>query len=276
MYSVRLNYLGVPISVVVDDLIDYDPTYLDTFYMWTNPNTKALWPQILQKAAAKLLTNYDALENYDDPLERGMQILGTGGNWWYTSSYTAASISTNLTSYQTAGNIVTAMCGNGVNGLGANLYYTVLGSYTLSNKIKVIKLRNPYGIYGSEWTGAYNDADPIWATISASSKTSVGYTNNSTDGVFFMTNTDFKTNFSWVDYSYNPKTTWKQAYWLALGDGNTVGTTGTTSYCGPTCKRTTFDVTSTVAQSLYISASLADYSQYYQDPCTQGADGATW
>jgi hypothetical protein len=89
----------VPISVVVDDLIDYDPTYLDTFYMWTNPNTKALWPQILQKAAAKLLTNYDALENYDDPLERGMQILGTGGNWWYTSSYTAASISTNLTSY---------------------------------------------------------------------------------------------------------------------------------------------------------------------------------
>lgn len=110
VYSVRLNYLGVPISVIVDDLIDYDDYYQDTFYWWTNPNTKQLWPSILHKAASKLLTNYDALESYDDPLERGMQLLGTGGNWWYTSSYTAASISTLLTGYQSAGNIVTAMC----------------------------------------------------------------------------------------------------------------------------------------------------------------------
>ena len=35
-YSVRLNYLGVPISVVVDDLIDYNDYDGDTFYMWTN------------------------------------------------------------------------------------------------------------------------------------------------------------------------------------------------------------------------------------------------
>ena len=47
-------------------------------------------------------------------------------------------------------------------------------------------------MYGPEWTGAYNDADAIWATITATSKTSVGYVNNATDGVFFMSVTDFK------------------------------------------------------------------------------------
>lgn len=277
VYSVKLNYLGVPISVVVDDFIDYDEYYQDTFYWWTNPSTKQLWPLILQKAASKLLTNYDALEKYDDPLERGMQLLGTGGSWWYTSSYTASSMYTLMLGYYNAGHIVTGMCYTGINNLSQYSYYTVLGTYKLSNKVNVVKLRNPYGLYGYEWTGAYGDADPIWtSTITAASKSAVGYTNNGNDGVFFMSMTDFKANFQWVDYTYNPTTTWKQAYWMALGDGNTVGTTGTTSYCGSTCKRTVFDVTSTVAQSLYISASLPDYTQYYQDPCTQAADGATW
>jgi hypothetical protein len=68
----------------------------------------------------------------------------------------------------------------------------LLGAYKLSNSVNVVKLRSQYGMYGPEWTGAYNDADPVWATITASSKTSVGYVNNINDGVFFMTVTDFK------------------------------------------------------------------------------------
>ena len=122
----------------------------------------------------------------------------------------------------------------------------MLGAYTLSNKVKVVKLRNQFGMYGSEWTGAYNDADPVWANISASSKNSVGYVNNAYDGVFFMTDANFKSYLSWVNYTLNPKA-WKHSYWMALGDGDTIGDAGTTTYCGPTCKKTVFEITSTVS-----------------------------
>ena len=127
-------------------------------------------------------------------------------------------------------------------------------------------------MYGPEWTGAYNDADPVWATITASSKTSVGYVNNINDGVFFMTVTDFKAQFSWVNYTLNPKA-WKHSYWMALGDGDTIGVPGTTTNCGATCKKTVFEITSTISQTLHISASVRSKTQYYEEPCLQATKG---
>ena len=39
----------------------------------------------------------------------------------------------------------------------------------------------------------------------------------------------------------------------ADGDGHNVGVAGTSSYCGAACKRTTFDVTSPVTQTIYVT-----------------------
>jgi hypothetical protein len=71
IYSVRLYDMGVPISVIVDDYVPYDSTVSDTAFWFVNKSTKSLWPHILQKAVSKLSSNYEALESYDDPLEKG-------------------------------------------------------------------------------------------------------------------------------------------------------------------------------------------------------------
>jgi hypothetical protein len=48
-------------------------------------------------------------------------------------------------------------------------------------------VRNPWG--ATEWTGAFNDADPFWAA-NPTVASSVGYVNGN-DGAFFMTVADF-------------------------------------------------------------------------------------
>lgn len=60
---------------------------------------------------------------------------------------------------------------------------------------------------------------------------------------------------------------------MALGDGDTFGVAGTNANCGPTCKKYEFEVTSTVAQTLHISAGVRDRAAYYEDPCTQAVSG---
>lgn len=117
IYSVKLYDMGVPISVIVDDYIPYDAYWNDTAFWYINTVTKSLWPHVLQKAASKLLTNYDALEWLDDPLNRGQQLLGAPSSWWMTSAYTATNLYTLLRRYTTAGNIMTAASNVSVSGL---------------------------------------------------------------------------------------------------------------------------------------------------------------
>jgi hypothetical protein len=76
-----------------------------------------------------------------------------------------------------------------------------------------------------------------------------------------MTVADFKAHFTNISYNYD-SSNWKLAYWMARGDGDQVGVAGSSSYCGATCKRTTFDVTSTVTQTIYISTYVHKQRQY--------------
>jgi hypothetical protein len=46
---------------------------------------------------------------------------------------------------------------------------------------------------------------------------------------------------------------------------------GTTTYCGATCKRATFNVTSTVAQTIYVSVYVHKKRQYVEAPYTDAA-----
>lgn len=69
---------------------------------------------------------------------------------------------------------------------------------------------------------------------------------------------DFPTYFTEVVDVLNPDNKF-QSYWLAIGNADTFGTAGTTSYCGSLCKRNTFTITSPVAQTIYVSPYVSLY-----------------
>ncbi len=114
----------------------------------------------------------------------------------------------------------------------------------------------------------YADTDVFW-TNNPTEATRVGFTNKN-DGTFFMTVADFKAHFTNISFNYD-SSNWKLAYWLARGDGPSVGVAGTTSYCGAACKKTTFDVTSPVTQQIYVSVYTHKQRQYVKAPCTDAA-----
>lgn len=76
-----------------------------------------------------------------------------------------------------------------------------------------------------------------------------------------MTVDDFRSHFESLAFNYDPSS-WFLSYWLARGDGHTVGVAGSSSRCGTTCKRATFSVTSTVAQNIYVSVYVQKARQY--------------
>lgn len=118
---------------------------------------------------------------------------------------------------------MTASCTTEVGGLGivSNHAYTFISEHLLSNGAKVFKLRNPWG--QSEWMGAYKDSDPFWTTYPTDAL-NVGFVNKN-DGTFFMTVADFKIQFSSLNFTYD-SSNWKLSYWLARGNGHTVGVAG--------------------------------------------------
>jgi hypothetical protein len=52
--------------------------------------------------------------------------------------------------------------------------------------VNLIKLRNPYG-NDVGYTNAYADGSTSWAAVPLAEQLRIGYINNTSDGVFFVT-----------------------------------------------------------------------------------------
>ena len=265
--------LGVPISIVIYDYLPIASSGVNDYAQVDA--AKELWPVLLEKAFSKLNGNYWSIVG-GFPMDSASTFLGTGGNWYSTTSKTPAAIHADLKTWF-AGNyiVTTGTISNPTGGIVGGHAYSVLGAYTLPastqypNGVLLVKLRNPWG--NTESTLTFNDADTIWTSVPAYA-TAVGFVNKN-DGDFFLQVTDFAAQFSFVSYNLDP-TPLKNSYWLAINNADTYGVAGTSSYCGATCKRTLFTVTSAVAQTVYLSVNLHDVRQYVESPCTN-ADYST-
>jgi hypothetical protein len=254
IYSLRFYELGVPISIVIDDYLPISGT--QNLFVKANAPQKETWPLLIEKAFSKIHGNYKAIEG-GWMVDAGNTLLGTGGSSINVTSSTVDVVWTTALDWDTKGYVMTAATSASLNGIIGSHAYTFIAAFTLSNGAKVFKLRNPWGY--SEWTGAYADTDVYW-TNNPTDATLVGFVNKN-DGDFIMTVADFKAHFTSLAFNYDP-TNWFLSYWLARGDGDTVGVAGTTTYCGATCKRATFNVTSTVAQTIYVSVFVQKKRQY--------------
>lgn len=80
--------------------------------------------------------------------------------------------------------------------------YTVLGVCTITGTNGAVldsafKMRNPWGSdsfntdSSNTYHGKWNDADPLWKTVSTSVKASCGYVDDLNDGIFFTSKSEF-------------------------------------------------------------------------------------
>ena len=145
-----------------------------------------------------------------------------------------------------APNIVADRCG-----LTPGHAFVVLGVKTLSNSARLVKIRNPWGV--ERYTCDYNDDSPLWTPELRKEAGATAFAEN--DGLFFMTIEDYFSLGVSTIVSYDTSD-WFSANFLMLND-KTVSP-GSWSWCGATCTRHTLQITSTVAQTVYVTANSWD------------------
>lgn len=264
IYAINMYDLGVPVSVIVDDYIPV--SYNDNKYVKVTGDEKEIWSILIEKAFAKMNGNYASIVG-GWPTHAGYHLSGLSGEDVWTDK-SADEIWAKAVDWDAKGHIMMAGTSASANGIVGGHAYTVVSVHTMPNGDRVMKIRNPWG--HTEWTGAYKDSDPFWAS-NPNTASAVGFVNGN-DGTFFMKVEDFKTHFQAL--MANPDTSnWHHSYWMKIGDADSFGTTGNMWQCGSTCKHNKFTITSPIAQTIHVAAHVHMKRQYVEAPCT---DSFNW
>ena len=116
--------------------------------------------------------------------------------------------------------------------------YTTLGVLTLSNGVKLVKARNPWG--GEKYIGPWSDSDKKWTEkFKKEAKLEVA-----SDGTFYIPIENYLKGFACTIFT--PDTSkWHHSYFLSL-DNKQLGKAGVSKYCGAKCKRNKFTIESDI------------------------------
>jgi len=205
IYALNMYVLGVPVSVVVDDRVPhYGSTYNTIFSKVQKTGDKVTWMTILEKAYAKLMGNYaqliggwaargvDTLTGYPSDAMTHADVTESQ-LWDFLDSADDQSDIMNASSHSDpAGDTST-----NADGIAYSHAYSVIGTETITDlsgaSHQLVRIRNPWKSEG--YIGDWSDADTRWNNVSSATKTTIGHTNSSYDGYFFMSLESFKRNF---------------------------------------------------------------------------------
>jgi hypothetical protein len=197
--------------ITVDDFI---PCNSDGCPMYTQLSGNEMWPLLLEKAFAKMRGGYGKL-NGGLPLDAMITITGFTGEHISVDLKQADQQQLFERLRKCVQNKCILACGSkGVDrtreeGRGAlkgsivgGHAYSVLGVYEpmlTTNKVRLVKLRNPWGSF--EWDGEWFDNSPHWKTHPGVAL-EVGRPPVLDDGMFFMAWKDFSDHFDLIDVLY--------------------------------------------------------------------------
>ncbi|XP_047499379.1 calpain-B-like isoform X3 [Penaeus chinensis] len=198
-------------EVVIDDML---PTYHNQLVFMHSKTDNEFWCALLEKAYAKLYGGYEALRGGN--INESMVDL-TGG---VVEMVDLRNPPSNLFSVMKKAYRRAALMGCAIepdhpqvqsesilsNGLIVRHAYSITrvtevdissAAPKLQGKAELVRLHNPWG-NETEWTGAWSDKSPEWATISLDEKKRLGLTFDD-DGEFWMSVQDFASNFTTLE-----------------------------------------------------------------------------
>lgn len=167
VYKIKLCHMGSWETIIVDDFFPCFPLGEPIF---SKNNEKEMWVLLLEKAFAKLHGNYLALENgnikhalidltgcptfsrliNDKQQEKNFDSSEFWGKLkeWSQFNYLIG-VSTKEIPNE-----------NSIDGLVKEHAYCILRLVEYSNNVKILKIRNPWGVF--EWTGDWSKTSPLW------------------------------------------------------------------------------------------------------------------
>ena len=196
VYAVELYPLGIPTVVTVDGFI---PTglYGGTKFAYAGDDN-SLWVMVLEKAIAKTYGTYAAMIGGDSVM--GVSLLtGTPSVRYYSNNSTSDELWEAILKHDAQNDMMTSgtACGCGSGDSVANSYglacshaYTIHGGFELSNGVRLVVVRNPWGTEG--YAGPYSDTSSDWTEAL---KAEIPSYADALDGRFHMPIEDYMQSF---------------------------------------------------------------------------------
>ena len=245
----QLYALGVPHTVVVDDLLPVSP--YGGLLLADKGDDGSLWSAILEKAFAKYWGNYRHTVG-GMPNMAIRTLLGSPSKVYRMPGDDKATVWKAMSEAASAGDIITCTTpGAGdhdvkhPNGLAHSHAYTVIGVVTLSNGVDLVKIRNPWGSEG--YTGPWSDESDLWTDELAAE---VNLENNMEDGFFFCDIDTFMSSFDFAIVNYETEGKHRGSFLMLDDDLSTAADAG---FCKGKCANHTIKITSEVDQTILVS-----------------------
>ena len=212
VYAVKMYLLGSPITVTLDDFIPID-MYSDSTLYATVSEDGAIWSPILEKAMAKYLGNYEAMNGGFEKFAF-QALLGAPFREHWTDEVSVEELWQILTSEDRNESLMTvgSFYSNGGDkytndvGLPYSHAFSVLDTVTVENN-RLVLVRNPWG--EESYFGKWSDQDILWTEEMKQKLSHV--TKN--DGLFYISIEDFHLYFESVtvasDVSQMHRTTYE-------------------------------------------------------------------
>jgi len=208
-YIARFYFQGEPVEVIIDDQFAKDN---EGFSFVKSEDGKKLWPMILEKAYAKLYGGYHkivagkvsyALSELTGGLPEEKSLKAAQQNvdkfWEELKNYVKEGYLLG------AGSPENPMGDAAVSdeGIVQGHAYAVLDVAEFNGEY-LIKLKNPHGVGGQEWTGDWSDNSYKW---NEKAKKALKITEHKDDGEFWMSVEDFAYEFKslYVCRIFDPK-----------------------------------------------------------------------
>ena len=214
IYAVNLYTLGAPHTVVVDEWVPMK--YGNTLFSKV-AHDGAMWMPILEKAFAKYHGNYMHIEA-GWPIESARTLYGAPGLNISHSNVSVDELWESLSLHDGKDDIIQAASPGSSDayknsdGLYNGHAYTTLGVVTLSNGVRLVRVRNPHGV--DSFHGRWSDDSDLWTD---QFKAEADFQYNKEDGKIFMQLEDYHAQMTTTMVNYATEG-WGYDYFLKIND----------------------------------------------------------
>lgn len=217
IFHFRLWRFGKWYDVVIDDRL---PTHNGQLVYTKSGSRNEFWTALLEKAYCKIMGGYykvadagnlcEALEDFSGGVVEQFCLANAPRNFEDILLKTVQRSSL-------VGCFLEDIPGSSESktpgGIVRGHSYSITGSVRLNlpdyGNITLIRVRNPWGQF--EWTGPWSDKSREWNSVPYSTKQEIGLIKRD-DGEFWMSFSDFMSNFEWVDMCHLSPEVFSDAY----------------------------------------------------------------
>lgn len=191
VYALQMHLLGSPITVTIDNFVPIEKDFAYYYYA-TVSEDGAIWGPLLEKAMAKYLGNYEAINGGYEKFAF-QTIMGAPYTEYWTEYLTTDELWTVLTSEDEHDSMMSAGSFYGWGGDSSTNWlgipyshaFSVLGTAMLDDGTRLIHMRNPWGV--ESFSGDWSDFNLTWTE---ELKSQLGH-DALDDGFFYIPIEDF-------------------------------------------------------------------------------------